>query len=208
VSLALFRLINDHKDGVTIAIHNQESEEENKYFIAKEGAVPELLHLLGIDDSPFAPSGRTSLQSYLEWLSPGHPMIFVHNTYTRKEDVLFAQKYSREVYWCFCPNANLYIENRLPDIDMFIDQKANICVGTDSLASNQQLSVLSELLSIKKHFPHIDWDTLITWATWNGACALQFQGVVGAIEPGKRPGILLIKGVDDPHAMPAVQRIV
>jgi len=208
VSSALFRLIDGHKEGVILTIHNQESEEENKYFKSKGGSVPELLHLLGIDDSLFTPSGRSSLQSYLAWLSPGHPMVFVHNTFTQRDDVRFAQKRCNEVFWCLCPNANRYIENRLPDIDMFLSEEATICIGTDSLASNHELSILSELHSIKNYFPHIDWETLITWGTWNGACALQLQNVVGAIEPGKKPGILHITGINELQVQPAVRRIV
>jgi len=207
VSSALFRLIDSHKDGVTIAIHNQESEEENKYFTTKEGAVPDLLHALGIDDGLFTPTGRTSLQSYLQWLSPGHPMIFVHNTYTRREDVQFAQSRCKEVFWCLCPNANLYIENRLPDVEMFLSERANICIGTDSLASNHQLCILAELRSIKTHYPKISWETLLTWGTWSGACALQLQDIAGTIQPGKKPGILQINGIDEQSVKPTVKRI-
>jgi len=208
VSSALFKLIDGHKDGVTIAIHNQESEEENKYFTTKEGSVPDLLHAFGIDDSLFTPSGRSSLQSYLEWLSPGHPMIFVHNTYTKREDVQFAQGSRKEVFWCLCPNANLYIENKLPDVEMFVSEGANICIGTDSLASNHQLCVLSELYSIKEQYPQISWETLLTWGTMNGAMALQLHDVVGTIETGKKPGIVQITGINALSARPAVVRII
>ncbi len=207
VSSSLFRLIDAHKSDVVISIHNQESEEENKYFLQKEGNVRDLLHTLGIDDTLFMPSGKSSLQSYLEWISATHPFIFVHNTYTKREDVKHAHQLLKEAYWCLCPNANLYIENTLPDIDMFISEGACICVGTDSLASNHQLSVLSELQSIKNRYPHITWETLLVWGTSNGAQALQMQDIIGTIEPGKKPGILQITGLDDSHTEPLVKRI-
>ena len=206
VSSALFRLIDTHKHDVVISIHNQESEEENKFYMQKEGHVRDLLHTLGIDDSLFTPSGRSSLQSYLEWLSPTHPFIFVHNTFTKLEDVKHAHNMLNEVYWCLCPNANLYIENTLPDIDMFISESATICIGTDSLASNHQLSILSELQSIKQHYPHINWETLLKWATHNGSCALQMQDVIGTIEAGKKPGIIQITGDDEIYT--SVKRII
>jgi len=208
VSASLFRLIDAHRTGVTIAIHNQESEEENKYFTNKEGGVRDLLSALGIDDSLFTAPGKSSLQSYLEWLSPGHPMIFVHNTFTERADVQFAHGRSNDVYWCLCPNANLYIENRLPDINMFVSEGANICIGTDSLASNHQLSILAELCNIDEHFPDIGWEMLLRWGTWNGACALEMQDVIGTIAPGKKPGLLQITGVDGNADEPAVRRLV
>jgi cytosine/adenosine deaminase-related metal-dependent hydrolase len=198
-------LIDAHSDGV-ICIHNQESREEDKYYLRKEGGVQDLLHTLGIDDSLFTPSGHSSLQTYLEWLSPTHPFIFVHNTYTSREDVQYAHKRLKQAYWCFCPNANLYIENTLPDIDMFISEGARICIGTDSLASNHSLSILSELQSIKKHYLHISWEILLQWATSTGAQALGMQGIIGNIEPGKKPGMLHITSLDNAHA--SVKRIV
>ncbi len=203
VSSALFRLIDAHRGDAVVSIHNQESEEENKFYTHKEGHVRDLLSTLGVDDSFFRPSGRTSLQSYLEWLSATHPFIFVHNTYTRRDDVQFAHSRLGEVYWCLCPNANLYIENTLPDIDMFVSEGAKICIGTDSLASNHQLSVLAELSAIHSRYPHIGWEALLGWGTSNGARALGFDDI-GTIEVGKKPGILQITGLDQE---PIVKRL-
>ncbi|HMG68936.1 MAG TPA: amidohydrolase family protein [Chitinophagaceae bacterium] len=208
VSSSLFRLIDAHNPGALISIHNQESDEEDLYYRFKKGRVPELLALFGIDDSTFVPSGRSSLQTYMDWLSPGHPFIFVHNTRSTREDIQYAIGRCNEPYWCLCPNANLYIENRLPDIDMLMSEGANICIGTDSLASNHQLCIVSELYSIKKHFPHLDWETLFTWATRNGAAALQMLGVIGIIETGKKPGILQVTGLEEIAVKPFVNRIV
>lgn len=197
VSDALFCLIDRHLPEAPISIHNQESDEENKFYTTGEGLVCELLELMGIDHSGFKPTGRPSLGSYLEWMSKEHPFIFVHNTSSNERDVQFAHRYAPYVHWCLCPNANLYIEGRLPDVDMLMREKANICVGTDSLASNHQLSVLSELQTLKINFPHISWETLLQWGTANGATALQMQDIVGTFKPGTKPGILQLKGLDD-----------
>ncbi len=208
VSETLFRKINSHSFGSTIAIHNQESRDEDRFFKSKKGAIPDLLHSLGIDDRKFKPSGKSSIQTYLEYISVGHSVVFVHNTYTKRKDVQFARKRFDETHWCLCPNANLYIENRLPDIDMLISEGASICIGTDSLASNHQLCVLSELWTIKQHFPHIDWELLIEWGTISGACALQMQIDIGLIRVGTTPGIIHLIGLDQPGIKPSVKRII
>lgn len=208
VSSSLFRLIDVHEKGAIISIHNQESIDEDTYYKTKQGGVPELLQLFGIDDSGFVPSGKSSLQTYLKWMSPGHPFIFVHNTCSLKEDVQFAHSMLKEAFWCLCPNANLYIENKLPDINMFISEGANICIGTDSLASNHQLCILSELYTIKKYFPHLHWELLLTWATNNGAHALQMHDIIGSIDVGKTPGIILLKGLNQSDTKPSVKRII
>ena len=95
-------------------------------------------------------------------------------------------------YWCLCPNANKYISNQLPDVDMFIKSSGSIVLGTDSLASNHQLSILDEIKTIRSAFPGISLETTLQWATMNGARALQLQSLMGSFEKGKKPGVNLI----------------
>lgn len=193
VSEQLFGIIDEFDKNALISIHNQETEAEGEYYIQKTGDVKKLLGSIGIDDGFFQPSGKSSLQTYGEWLSPGHPLILVHNTFSAVDDVQYAQQRYPRLYWCLCPNANKYIENRLPDIPMLMEQGVNICIGTDSLSSNHKLSVLSELQTIKEAYPQIEWEYLFRWATSNGAKALQMDEVIGSIEVGKKPGLNLIK---------------
>lgn len=196
VSQQLFSLIDHFDKEALLCIHNQESHAEDEYYLAKKGDVKDLLQTLGIDDSFFQPSGKTSLQTYLQWLSDKHSFIFVHNTYTNITDIEVAQTLIKNVYWCLCPNANMYIENRIPDIPMLARECDTICIGTDSLSSNHQLSVLAELQTIKKHYPDTDWEDLLRWGTYNGARALQMDESIGSIEQGKVPGLLLIADLD------------
>jgi aminodeoxyfutalosine deaminase len=196
VSPALFRLLDQHQPSALLSIHNQESPEEDRFYQKKEGGMLLLLQTLGIDPEEFQPSGKSSLQTYLPWLSPSHPMLFVHNTYTAPADRAFAQQYVPQAWWCLCPNANLYIEHNLPDIPSFVQDGCNICVGTDSLSSNHELNILSELCTIKKYFPQISWETLIGWGTYNSACALQMQEVAGSLTPGTKPRIVQLTGLD------------
>lgn len=207
VSSRLFKLIDDHEPGSLISIHNQESTDEDLYYKTKGGRVPELLSLFGIDDTQFTPSGKSSLQTYLEWMSEDRPYMFVHNTCSTRDDVQFAHSRLKSAFWCLCPNANLYIENNLPDIKMLMDERAKICIGTDSLSSNHQLSIIAELFSIKTHFPEIGWDVLFQWATSNGANALQMQRAIGTIEVGKKPGIIQVQGIEQSAVVPSVNRI-
>lgn len=204
VSWKMFGLIDGQDRNAPLSIHNQESREEDRYYMLKEGGVQDLLHTLGVDDGFFVPSGKSSLQTYLEWLKRERDFIFVHNTYSSRNDVQLANSYVCKAWWCLCPNANLYIENTLPDIKMLMKESENICVGTDSLASNHQLSIMAELVSIKKYFPAIEWEELLRWGTYNGACALQMDNTLGSIAIGKKPGIVQIQNLND---APVVRRL-
>lgn len=207
VSETFFGVIDQHQEDAIISIHNQECWGENQFYINKEGPVRELLGGLGIDYSFFRPSGRASLPTYLEWLSQTHPVVFIHNTYTTLEDIRYAHNNMPDTFWCFCPNANLYIEETLPQIDLFVQERANICIGTDSLASNHQLSILSELLTIKEHFPNLSWEVLLQWGTLNGAMALQMNSLIGSLEAGKQPGIMHLSNTE-PGRNTVIKRIV
>jgi len=192
VSPALFGLIDQHKSKSLVSIHNEETLAENEYYREKSGRMKELYDALHIDDAFFTPSGKTSLQTCMPYLSKDHPLILVHNTYMEEQDTDWLQGENREYYLCLCPNANWYIERRMPPIPLFLKKDMNICLGTDSLASNHQLSILAEIQTIKSHFPGIDIETLLRWGTLNGAKALQMEHIIGSLEAGKRPGIILI----------------
>lgn len=206
VSSVLFQLIDEFEPGALISIHNQEAKAEDDYYKQKTGAVKQLLEGFGIDDSFFIPSGKSSLTTYGEWISPSHPMLLVHNTQSTKEDVQFAESRFPHLSWCLCPNANLYLEGVLPDVPMLAAEVRNICVGTDSLASNHQLSILSELVTLHRHFPQIGWEALLRWATINGAVALQMDQHIGSFSQGKKPGVLWLQELDS--AAPAVKRLI
>lgn len=123
-------------------------------------------------------------------MDPSKRTLFVHNTMTRMADIQAAQRWSDHVYWATCANANLYIENKLPKYQEFIDAGAIMTIGTDSLTSNWQLSIVEEMKTIHKYCRYVDFDTLIQWATANGAKALGFEDTLGTIEVGKKPGLI------------------
>ena len=70
-------------------------------------------------------------------------------------------------------------------------------LGTDSLASNDQLSIWEEIRTISVAYPAIPLSELLTWATINGAKALGCDDIYGSFEKGKKPGIVLIESTED-----------
>ncbi len=67
-----------------------------------------------------------------------------------------------------------------------------IALGTDSLASNNQLNILEEMKTISHIYPEIPLKELVSWATMNGSRALNISDRFGQLEPGKTPGINLL----------------
>jgi len=198
VSSALFQLISEEafKNHFILSMHNQESESEGEMFMTAAGKMIEFFKSINISTDHLKPTGKSSLQSCLPFLPKQNKILLVHNTFTSKEDIRFAHNYSRNIYWCFCPNANLYIENHLPDFQNFIDENSRCCLGTDSYASNWSLSILDELKTISKNFPEIPLQTLLQWATINGAEFLGIENQFGSLEKNKKPGLNLIENLN------------
>lgn len=182
-----------------LSIHNQESKDENEFFANGTGSL--MVHLkenLGLDASHWKPTGKSSLASVLPFLPEDIRLLLVHNVYTSPEDILFLKKTRNpsQIFMVLCPNSNIYIGNGLPPVRLFRDKGMKICIGTDSLASNRRLSVVDELITLQTNFPDIETGELLTWACLNGADALGMQQKLGSLEVGKRPGLVLIKGID------------
>ncbi len=201
VSKQLFKKIKENallKKSI-LTIHNQESKSESEFFKSGTGDIANhLQNNLGIDISHWKPTDKSSLASILEYLPTKNQLLLVHNTFTTKEDLCELKKMrsSENIFFVLCPNSNLYIENQLPPVALFRSKNLNICLGTDSLASNYELSILSEMITLQMNFPDLKLDELLNWACLNGAKALQIEDNFGSFEVGKNPGINLITGID------------
>ncbi len=201
VSEQLFKKIKHHAETEKsiLSIHNQESRGESEFYEKGSGAIARHLQdNLGIDISHWKASGKSSLQSVLMYFPVENRLLLVHNTFTQKQDLEFLRVHRKleNTFFVLCPNSNQYIENTLPPVTLFRNQGLNICLGTDSLASNHQLSMLSEMQSLQKAFPEINLEEILNWATLNGAKALDLDDNLGTFERGKNPGVNLITGID------------
>lgn len=196
VSPALLQYVHDQQgEDLTISIHNQETEHEDALFYKKEGGFLAFYESFGFSLEAFSAASTSSLIHTLPHLNPQHRTLFVHNTCTTALDIAAAHKWSYKVYWATCPNANLYIENRLPDYEAFMKAGAKMTIGTDSLTSNWQLSIMEELKAINKYKSYVPLETLLQWACKNGAEALGYEDELGTIAVGKQPGLVHIDKV-------------
>ncbi|HPH22406.1 MAG TPA: amidohydrolase family protein [Chitinophagaceae bacterium] len=195
VSNELWQLINHNFLYKTISIHNQETLAEDELFMKGTGSFIDMYTKMRIEHSTFKPTKESSFKTCLPKLKNAKQLLFVHNTFTQQEDVdfLIDAKLQSAAFFCLCVNANLYIENTLPNIELLRKNKLNITLGTDSLASNHSLNLLDEMNTIQQHFPQIPLAEILQWATLNGAKALQMDDTLGSFEKGKKPGVILIQ---------------
>lgn len=194
VSDPLYELINaTNTAGETVSIHSEETPAEDELFRRGTGPFHAFFAGFGASIDSFEATGKSSIHHALSRMDPSKRTLFVHNTLTDAEGIRAAEAWGRNgVYFATCPNANLYIENRLPRYEVFLAENAKVTIGTDSLTSNWQLSVLEELRTISRYQSYVPFAELLRWATLNGAEALQFDDELGSLEVGKQPGLLLL----------------
>ena len=197
VSRELFQYIKELAvlQNSIITIHNQESDSEKEMFVSGTGELINIFKKSGIDIGSFKSTGKNSISSILDLLPRQNHIIFVHNTFSNKKDVELVNQHFKNAYWCLCPSSNLNLENQLPDLDIF-KKLSRVTLGTDSLASNDSLSILEEMKVINHYDPDISFGKLIEWATINGARALKIDDRFGSLEIDKTPGINLITNFD------------
>lgn len=197
VSPALFERISSFEKNKVVSIHSQESAAEKEFLSNGTGAFLDFFTKAGLTPADMLDAiGKNGDKSSLHALSTFQSTqnILVHNVVTDNSDIDFAlqQFAAHSPFWCLCPQANLYISRQLPDVTLLFNRNLQLVFGTDSLASNTQLSLISEINSIRSHFPHIPDAALLAWATINGAKALQIDAQLGSFEPGKTPGLTRI----------------
>ena len=180
-------------NNLAFSIHNQESEEETKFFAGRPSGINDLFAYLNIDINWFVPPKTSSLLSYLDEI-PNKKSLLVHNTFCKEEDII-ASKH-KFINWCFCPGANLFIENTLPNCDLFLNHNQNWCIGTDSLASNQKLDMCFEASILLAKSPSISIESILKALTYNGAKALGIEDKFGKLIIGKNTGLNLIQHSD------------
>ena len=201
VSEQLFKKIKKKalSDNSILSIHNQESLAEEKFFKTCRGHLFHHLHYnLGLEMTHMKPRQARIPSLIMPFFPKENKLLLVHNTFITKEDIEVLKKYRdmENTFFVICPNANLYIENQLPPVTLFQKENLNICLGTDSLASNHQLSILEEMITLQDHFPEIKIQELVEWGCLNGARALNLSNRLGSFEKGKNPGINLITSAD------------
>jgi cytosine/adenosine deaminase-related metal-dependent hydrolase len=195
VSEPLFLLIKGAAEKNRVSsIHFMESETERLLLGSHSGSLMDSYKDFGIPLSSVN-TVESHTEAVLKRMTMNGSLLLVHNTFIRREEIKVLKK-RENLYWCLCPVSNLYIENALPPVDLLIEEDCKIVLGTDSKGSNESLSILNEMRTLQNHFSSISIEMLIKWATLNGARALGEDLWAGSIEPGKKPGLVLIENFD------------
>lgn len=198
VSPALFREIacaaQDLAPGLT-AVHLAESPEELEFLRSGTGPWRALLERVGTwTDAWEAP--RCGPVEYLDrvgFLRPG--VIVVHGVQLTPGEL--DRLAAAGATLVTCPRSNRRLGVGDPPVAAMLASGVNVAVGTDSLASNDDLSVFAEVAALRRLAPHVPPRRLLDVATRAGAAALRADRDVGAVAPGQRAELIAVRLPDD-----------
>jgi cytosine/adenosine deaminase-related metal-dependent hydrolase len=180
------------RHGVPTAIHIAESREEMAFLHDSSGRIAELLYPFAGWDDHIPPPRRTTPVAYLDSLGALPPRTAViHCVHVTPADAELLGK--RGVTAVLCPRSNdrLYV-GKAPAL-LLKKSGIPLALGTDSLASNDSLSLWDEMRFLRKEFPAVFTPgEVLDMATVNGARALGLDSEVGSLEEGKRADFLVM----------------
>lgn len=182
-----------------LSFHSEETEEEEEMLKYGSGKMWENRIKAGMSVPPV--TGKSSLLYFIDRLLQGHPapfdehILLVHECCMDQEGIDAVKAVMNHPFVAICPLSNLFIHNALPPIDLMRRNGLKVCVGTDSLSSNDDLRIVDELFCLQRNFPEVPLGELFTWASRNGAEFLSTPEF-GTLEAGKKPGLVLVDHLD------------
>ena len=171
-------------------IHVAESTPELEFLLTGRGPFREFLFGLGGWDGTFIPPG-TGAVDYLDRLGVlDEKTLCVHCVHLSSKEIDLLAKRRAKV--CLCPGSNRYLGVGKADLTEFIKRGLLPALGTDSLASNQRLSIWREMAILREDHPDVLPETIFRMATLAGAESLGCEQILGALAPGKKAAFLAV----------------
>jgi aminodeoxyfutalosine deaminase len=196
VSPELFRAIGQEvyvRRAVT-SVHAGESREEVEFLRDGGGPWQDVLRQLNTWNPAWKPPGCGPVE-YLDRLGIlTDRTLVVHGV--QLEGVELKRLADAGATIVTCPRSNAWIGVGEPAVERFYASGARVAIGTDSLASVADLSIFSEVATLRRLAPRVPTSRLLDSATRAGAEALGFAGELGLLAPGARADVIAVKVPD------------
>lgn len=170
-------------NSLPLCIHLAESSDEDEYTQFRTGPLADHLRHLGVWDDEIPCSGLRAVELTADTGLLGSTTVLAHANYVTDSQIeLIARSGSNVAY---CPRTHHAFGHPPHRFRDMLAAGVNVCIGTDSLASNPSLSIIDELRFLKRELPTCSVDMLVELATLAGARAMNADHQVGSISAGK-----------------------
>ena len=165
-----------------LATHAAETRAELEFLQEGTGEFREFLEAAGVLPDDWAPPKLPPIL-YLDSLGVlGKSCLLIHCNYLDQKSISRISAARSSVV--YCPRSHAFFGHEQHPIRQLLDSGVNVALGTDSLASNNSLSMLDEMRFLYKNHKDIKIAEIFRAATLGGATALDFDGTLGLLKPG------------------------
>jgi cytosine/adenosine deaminase-related metal-dependent hydrolase len=182
------------QEKMPLTIHIDETQEEKELISAHKGPLVEFLAELGVWDE----AGLVNEAERFRIFRGADPLCFAHGNYLRP------QQFESNGSIVYCPRTHAYFGHPLHPVGELLANGVNVALGTDSLGSNPDLDMFTEMRFLHARRPDLPTDVILRMATLNGARALGWQEETGSLAPGKSADFVIVLNSapgDDPHRL-------
>jgi len=189
---------------VPLAFHVAESPQELQLLTTARGPFRDLLESLGVWNPAAFAAPRRPLD-YLQRLAQAQRALVVHGNYLDDEEIAFVAEHRDRLSVVYCPRTHAFFGHRRHPLAKLLDAGAAVAIGTDSRASNPDLSLLAELRFVAAKFAEIAPGKVLELGTLGGARALGSADESGSLERSKFADLAVVALPDgrdsDPHRL-------
>lgn len=167
-----------------VAMHLAESFAELELLRSHNGPLVELLKGLGAWHPNCLPRGMVPLD-FLEMLAGAHRALVIHGNFLVSEEMQFLATHRDNMSVVYCPRTQAFFSHGRYPLPEMLETGVRVAVGTDSRASNPDLSLWRELQHIAMTHPAVSPEEILKMGTLYGAEALGIDQRLGTLTPGK-----------------------
>jgi len=173
-----------------LCIHLAETAEEATFTRSRGDRFKEFLQEMGIWDEgvPQADCSPVELCRATSVLGPR--TVIAHGNYLSDGDMMIIAECGSSL--AYCPRTHHAFAHPPHRFGEMLRAGINVCIGTDSLASNPSLSILDELRFLRRRHPDVVAHELLAMGTIRGAVALGYDDEVGSLTVGKAADLVVI----------------
>lgn len=164
-----------------LCTHIAETKEEVEFLTKGTGLFTGFMAKLRLLPQDWQAPGETPVKFLAQTGLLKKKPLLIHCNYLTDEEILTIKESDSTVV--YCPRSHHFFEHTDHPVKKLLENKINVAIGTDSLASNESLSILDEMKTLN-NINQIPPQTIIKMATENGAAALDMDNMIGKIKPG------------------------
>ncbi len=179
------------EERVPLAMHLAESREELELLASHTGPLVEVLQSLGAWNPELLSQGLRPLD-YLKMLETAHQALVIHGNYLAEDEIEFLSAHSDRMSVVYCPRTHAYFGHEPYPLASMLSAGVRVAVGTDSRASNPDLSLWKELRHVARNHPEVSSESILRMGTLASAEALGIADQFGSITPGTRAALVVV----------------